>query len=552
MSDDRDTRPARPCVPSASDRQPHGLISPVPAGNGAGQGTGVVWLVGAGPGDPGLITVRGLRCIQQADVVVHDALVDPRLLARAAPECEVIPAGKRAGRHSMSQEATNELLARLASHGRRVCRLKGGDPFVFGRGGEEARFLRERGIRFEVVPGVTSATAVPAYAGIPVTMRGISASLHVVTAREDAGKPGGAVDWELLAREPGTVVCLMGHRLVREVAERLVAAGRAAATPAAVISNGTLGSQQTVCGTLDTIAADVEAAGLPAPATLVVGEVVLQRDALAWFERKPLAGRRLVVTRPRAQSAELIDILTDAGAEVIAAPAIRIESLAGTPEMRQLAARLGDVDWVVFTSAAGVDALFTAITASGRDARALGGVHVAAIGPATAARLRCHGVVADVVPPRYTSESLAGALAATGKIAGRRVAWPRADIAPVALGERLRQAGGNVIETVAYRTIFEPALPDGLADQLAAGGLDLVLFTSASTVRGFAQALPPEGRTACLAAVRAASIGPETSRALREAGITIAVEAAESTVSGLARAVIEHAWTTRITPTPQE
>ncbi|HOZ45497.1 MAG TPA: uroporphyrinogen-III C-methyltransferase [Candidatus Hydrogenedentes bacterium] len=503
--------------------------------------TGKVWLVGAGPGDPGLITVKGRQCIADADVVVYDYLANPALLVHARADAERIYVGKIAGHHTMKQDDINRLLCAKAEEGKRVCRLKGGDPFVFGRGGEEALCCRERGVPFEVVPGVTSAIAVPAYAGIPVTHRSMTSSLRIITGHEDPTKDESRLDWREIAASSGTLVFLMGIRNVGRIADALIAGGRDPHTPAAVITNGTLPIQRSVVGTLETIAATVEQAGLEPPGLIVVGEVVGLRDALDWFERAPLFGRTIAVTRARAQASDLVATLEALGAEVISAPTIRIESLANSEPMRSAVRDIAAVDWIVFTSVNGVDAFFESLAIEGRDVRALAGTRIAAIGPATADRIRERGLIPDLVPETFVAEALLGALdKADQPFATQTYLLPRADIARIDLADGLRARGAEVVEVAAYRTLSEGTLPDGLLERLESDAVDLVTFTSSSTVRNFVDAIPAERRAGALAHVRAASIGPITSQTLDAAGIGIEVTATESTIPGLTAAIVDY------------
>ena len=525
---------------------------------------GKVWLVGAGPGDPGLITVKGKQCIAEADVIIYDSLANPTLLDGARPDCEVLYAGKRAGRHSMKQPEISALVAEKALEGKRVCRLKGGDPFVFGRGGEEALLLRKRGVPFEVVPGVTSAVAAPAYAGIPVTHRGHAASFRVITGHEDPTKPRSDLDWAEIAASCGTLVFLMGVRNLPEIARRLIDGGRPSTTPAALIANGTLPSQRTVVATLEDIAGRAEQEGLAPPALLVVGEVASLRDELAWFEDRPLFGRSIVVTRARAQASEFAAALEERGAEVIQAPTIRVESLADTPEMREAVHSLHEVQWVVFLSVNGVDTFIEALELEGLDVRALAGVGIAAVGSTTVKRLEASGLRADVVPDRFSGEAVIEALAAKeggehpplspfkgglqehpplspfqGGIEGQTVLLPRPDIAPRALPDALRKRGARVVEVTAYRTVPGDELSEELIARIERDEIDLVTFTSSSTVRNFVDGLPEDRRTELLGHVRAASIGPATTMTLEEMGIPPVVEAEVSTIPGLTAAIEE-------------
>jgi uroporphyrinogen III methyltransferase/synthase len=479
-----------------------------------------VYLVGAGPGDPGLLTVRGRELVEGCEAIVYDRLADPRIVALAPETAERIYAGKRPGEHAMTQERLSALLVELGGRLGHVVRLKGGDPFVFGRGGEEALALEAAGIPFEVVPGVSSAYAVPAYAGIPVTQRGMATQVTFVTGHEDPAKPESALDWSSLAATPGTLVFLMGVGALAENARRLIAHGMAADTPAAVISHGTRPDQRTVTAPLARIAE--EAAALPAPAITVVGEVARLREHLAWFEHRPLHGLRIAVTRARAQASVLRARLEELGAAVVEAPAIRIEPLAFDPP------DLASFDLLVLTSANGVERVLPA------DVRALAGVTVAAIGAATAEALSAHGIVADVVPEQAVGEAL---LAELGDVSGTRALVAAAEGARDVLPDGLAAGGAEVTVLRTYRSVPEPV------DAEAVLAADLVTFTSSSTVTNLLGAM--DGRD--LSGMRAVSIGPVTSASLREAGIEPVAEADPHDVSGLVRAVVEaagrvHAW----------
>ena len=507
----------------------------------AAPGVGRVWLVGAGPGDPGLITVKGLRCIHEADVIVYDNLCNPSLLDDARADAEKVYVGKVAGCHAMKQDDINLLLCRKAQEGLRVCRLKGGDPFVFGRGGEEALCLNEHGVPFEVVPGVTSAVAVPAYAGIPVTHRNLSSSLRIITGHEDPTKMESSLDWREIAASSGTLVFLMGIRNVLSITENLIAGGRDPQTPAAIITNGTSPAQRTVTGTLESITRIAEEEGVVPPGLLVVGDVVSLRADLNWFETRPLFGRTIVVTRARAQASELVEMLEAQGAEVITAPAIRIESLGGTPEMRKaVRVAVAEADWIVFTSVNGVESFLEALALENLDVRSLAEVYVAAIGPATGALLRERGIRCDLLPEQFVAEALLDAFDKTETFKDQTFFLPRSEIARPELAEGLRKRGANVIEVTAYRTLPETTLPDGLYERLERGEVDLVTFSSSSTVTNFVNALPKDRRDTLVSCVRAASIGPVTSDALRKAGIQIVVTADESTIPALAKAIGDH------------
>jgi uroporphyrinogen III methyltransferase/synthase len=486
-----------------------------------------VHLVGAGPGDPGLMSVRALELIAAADVIVYDRLIPPGALDGARADAELIYAGKEGGGPSMAQAEIDRL---LVTHGRSrsgvVVRLKGGDPFVFGRGGEEAEALRAAGVPYEVVPGVTAGVAAPAYAGIPVTHRGAASAVAFVTGHEDPEKPGGsAVDWGALATFPGTLVFYMGVRQLSSIGERLVACGRASSEPAAVIERGTLSDQRVVVGTLGTIAEAAVSEGVRAPALVVVGDVVSLRERLAWFsEMRPLAGVSVAVTRARAQASGLAARLRSLGASVVEAPAIRIVPLDGP------APDVGAYDLVCLTSPNGVRLLFDRLASRGLDARALAGARVAAIGPGTARALSERGVIADVVPERFVAEGLIEALA---DVPVSRALVARAAAARDVLVDALRSRGADVDVVALYETVASPL---GEAELAAVAAADYVTFTSSSTVRFFLE-------SAGDAALRAklVSIGPVTSATLREHGLSPDVEAARHDIDGLVDALVADA-----------
>ena len=501
-------------------------------------GRGKVYLVGAGPGDPGLLTLRGREVLGLAEVVVYDALISQRLLDYAPPAAERIYVGKRAAAHTLSQDGINHLLIERAQAGKTVVRLKGGDPYVFGRGGEEALALVEAGLEFEVVPGVTAAVACAAYAGIPVTHREVASAVGLVTGHEADDKPDSALDWAALARWKGTLVFYMGATNLGVISTNLTAHGRAAETPVAVIHWGTTPRQKVVTGTLRTIVGVVAAAALKPPALILVGEVVALRERLNWFEKRPLFGRRIVVTRSRAQASELAARLEALGAETIEAPAIRIEPPEDARPLRDAARRTAEFDWIIFTSVNGVDAFFTALAEDGLDTRALAGRRIAAIGPATAGRLTQHGIRADLQPEAFTGAEVAKALAAQGSLVGVRILLPRADIAPKELVETLAGKGAIARGVVAYRTVPDLSNRDALRERLAQGEIDWLTFTSSSTVRNFLEAVGVEAVRA--ARPKIASIGPTTSATLREAGLAPTIEAEAHTIPGLIDAIVQH------------
>jgi uroporphyrinogen III methyltransferase/synthase len=476
-----------------------------------------VHLVGAGPGDAGLMTARALELIARADVILYDRLIPDGALDGARDDAVLVDVGKVGGGRQVPQEATNDLLLEHGRAGREVVRLKGGDPFVFGRGGEEAQLLRGAGIDFSVVPGVTAGVAAPAYAGIPVTQRAMAAAVAFVTGHEDPGKDETQVDWPALAAFPGTLVFYMGVRKLDRIASQLVAGGRAPSEPVAVVEHGTVADQRTVSGTLADIAERAREASVRAPAITIVGAVAALHDELAWFGSGPLAGRSVVVTRARAQASALAERLRVLGARVVEAPAIRIEPLeARLPP-------LGGVDLLCVTSPNGARRLLELV----RDARALAGPAIAAIGPGTAETLRAGGIEADIVPPRAVAESLVEALA--GRTITRALI-ARAEVARDVLPEALRERGADVETLALYRTVPEP-LDD--AARTAARGADYVTFTSASSVRFYVDAAgaPGDGQ-------RIVSIGPVTSAALREHGLEPHIEAQEHTPDGLLAALL--------------
>jgi uroporphyrinogen III methyltransferase / synthase len=482
--------------------------------------SGFVYLVGAGPGDPGLLTARAIEVLGRAEVVLHDRLIPRAALRHAPAEAEIVDVGKVGGGPQVPQDETERLLLEHAKAGRVVVRLKGGDPFVFGRGGEEARALREAGIGFEVVPGVTAGIAAPAYAGIPVTFRGASSAVAFVTGHEDPAKPETAIDWPALARFPGTLVFYMGVRQLPRIAEQLVAGGRPADQPAAVVERGTFPEQRSLVATLATLPERAAGADIRAPAITVVGDVAGLAGELGWFEHRPLSGRTVVVTRARAQASALAARLRELGAAVVEAPAIRTEPVeADLPDPRTF-------DLVCVTSPNGAARLLE----EAGDARALAGPLIAAIGPGTARALRAGGIVADLVPDRAVAEGLVEALR---DVPVSRVLVARAEEGRDVLPDALRERGAEVVVVPLYRTVAEPL---GEAARDAARGADYLTFTSASSVRAFFAAAGAPGP-----GTRLVSIGPATSAELREHGAEPHVEAAVHTPDGLVEALLADA-----------
>jgi uroporphyrinogen III methyltransferase/synthase len=482
--------------------------------------SGIVHLVGAGPGDPGLLTLRAVELLGAADVVLHDRLIPAGALEHA-PDAELIYVGKQGGGPQMPQEEINRLLLEHARAGRRVVRLKGGDPFVFGRGGEEALLLREAGIDVEIVPGVTAGVAAPAYAGIPVTHRDLASGVAFITGHEDPEKPGTAIDWAALARFPGTLVFYMGVRALPRITERLIAEGRPPSEPVAVVERGTLPGQRTLVATLEDVAERASTAAVRAPAITLVGAVASLHEPLAWLERRPLHGRSVAVTRARAQASPLAARLRDLGAEVVEAPAIRVE-----PREDALPDPSG-YDLLCVTSPNGAELLMDRL----RDARDLAGVRVAAIGPGTARVLRARGIEPDVVPDRAVAEGLVEALA--GVPLERVLIAGAAESRPV-LADALRARGATVDEVALYATVAEP-LDD--AARAAATGADYLLLASGSAVRFFASA----AGDGAFDGPRIASIGPATSAELRAHGREPDLEADPHTPDGLVAALLDDA-----------
>jgi uroporphyrinogen III methyltransferase/synthase len=497
------------------------------------RGNGRVFLVGAGPGDPGLLTLRAAELLERADVLLYDALASDAIVALARASCERIFVGKRAGAHAMPQAEIERLAIGRALAGARVVRLKGGDPFVFGRGGEEAQALRAAGIPFEIVPGVSSAYAVPAYAGIPVTHRAHAAAFTVATGHEDPAKTASSLDYSKLADPGRTLVLLMATANLSEITGELVANGLAPQTPVAVVQDGTRPSQRTVSGTLATICDEVSRAQIGAPAVVVVGPVVELRSELRWFDTGALFGKRVLITRAGTQSAAFARALLARGAEPITAPAIAIEAIEDTRAVDDALAALASYAWIVFTSQNGVDAFFARLAAQGADARHIGSTKVAAIGDRTAERLRSNGVVADLVPPAFVSEEIARALVARAGPEDRVLLY-RAQEARDVLPQMLEEGGLRVDVVAAYRTVIPK--DDDFAQKVARA--DVLTFTSASTVRGFVELLGESATPAQAASGKCvACIGPITANAAAQAGLKVDVVAAVFTTEGLLNAL---------------
>ncbi|MBA3311936.1 MAG: uroporphyrinogen-III C-methyltransferase [Planctomycetota bacterium] len=499
--------------------------------------TGTVYLVGAGPGDPGLLTLRGRECLEAADVVLYDGLVSPLLLRHTQATCERTsraagPNGKR-----IEQAEINARLIAAAKAGKTVVRLKGGDPFLFGRGSEEAAALAAEGIPFEVVPGVTAAIAAATYAGLSLTHREIASSVAFITGHEHPAKPGSSLDYEALARFPGTLVFYMGLHRLGAIAAALIAAGKKAETPACVVSRATTPLQRTVEGALGDLAALVRDADLHAPSLIVVGECVRQRQDIAWFEHKPLLGKRVGVTRPEHQADGVVDALLKLGAQPVLMPLVEILPPEDWAAVDRAIAALPDYDWHVFTSANGVDGFLGRLWERGDDLRTLAGSRIAAIGPATVERLRAFHLRADVVPHEYRAEGLVEALRPL--VAGQRVLWAGADRGRDVLQVGLEAAGATVEKIVVYRSCDASSLAPDVSDLLTRGELDWVGLSSPSIARRFAELLPADAKCHLGTRVRLAAISPVTAEAAREAGLPIAAEAQDFTWNGVLRAILQ-------------
>lgn len=498
---------------------------------------GKVYLIGAGPGDPGLLGLKAKECLETADAVVYDRLADPRIIEFCRKDAEMVYVGKASANHTMRQPDINKLLVKLAAEGKTVARLKGGDPFVFGRGGEEAIELLEAGLPFEFVPGVTSAIAVAEYAGIPVTHRHVATSFAVITGHEDPTKGESTINWKGLSTAVDTLVFLMGVENIERISSQLIANGRSADCPAAVIRWGTRPEQRTLITTVGQAAADVKATGMKPPAIFLVGEVVKLREQLQWFDNKPLFGKTVVVTRARAQASALTKKLEAQGARVLEVPAIKIVPPADFAPLDKAISEIDTYKWLILTSVNGVEYFFDRLFKAGKDSRALCGVKIAAIGSATAEALKGYGITADLIPSAYKAEELADALAADTK-AGDKLLLARAKIARNVLPERLRALGAQVDVVTAYETVADCQNKEELLEALESGEASLVTFTSSSTVTNLLDVLGD--KKDLLNKVALAAIGPVTAETLEKHGLKPAVSAAEYTIDGLMTAIEEY------------
>ncbi len=504
---------------------------------------GKVYLVGAGPGDPGLITIRGKNLLERAEVVIYDYLACPGLLRYVPKDAKLIYAGKKGGGpHRHTQEEINRMLVDNAKSGKTVVRLKGGDPFIFGRGAEEANELFKEGIFFEVVPGVTSATAAATYAGIPITHRDYTASVAFLTGHEDPKKKNSTIDWHKLATGAGTIVVYMGIKNLPVIVENLVRHGRSGDTPVAIVRWASTPEQKTVVGTLDTICAIAAEEGVRPPSLIIIGEVVRLRSTIDWFERRPLFGKKIVVTRTREQASNLLEALNEYGANCLECPTISIEKMESYEPFYNELERLNEYHWIVFSSHNAVDYFFAQLYERGMDARNLKGVSIAAIGTSTAERLKRHGLVADLVPESFTNEGLADSLLDQG-MEGRNILIPRAEKARELLPETLRGAGAQVTIVPIYTNKPPAGRKEELRQLLSDGGVDMITFTSSSTVRNFLAMLEAENEKEfkkLLENVTIAVIGPITAKTVLDNGLTVDIQPEEYTISSMVDAIVNH------------
>jgi len=499
---------------------------------------GKVFLIGSGPGDPKLISIKGMECIQKADVVVYDRLASPRLLKAARPDAELIYVGKKAAQHAMKQDKINQLLADKAKEGKTVARLKGGDPFIFGRGGEEALVLVENNIPFEIVPGISSAYSVPAYAGIPATHRGVTSTIAFITGHEDPTKEDTDIDWEKISTGIGTLVFLMGVSNLPEISRQLIKHGRSNDTPVALVRWGTTPKQEVLVGTLADISDKVLKANFKAPAIIIVGDVIKLRDKLKWFENGTLFGKRILVTRSRSQASDLVSLLEERGAAAIEFPTIKIDPPGSYDQLDKAISGLDKYDWIVFTSVNGVDFFINRLAELQKDIRELKGIKIAAIGPATAKRLKDLHLRVDYIPKEYRAEAIIEGFKDFG-VKGKNILIPRAEVAREILPDQLRELDANVDIVTAYRTIMDDSSVDEIKKMLEKRQVDMVTFTSSSTAKNFAKLLDDLDLKEVLKDVTVAAIGPITAQTARDLGFNVDIEAKDYTIPGLVEAIEE-------------
>ncbi|NOU91007.1 uroporphyrinogen-III C-methyltransferase [Paenibacillus sp. LMG 31460] len=505
---------------------------------------GRVYLVGAGPGDPKLISVRGMEAIQKADVIVYDRLANPRLLKHRRPEAELIFVGKLPDKHILKQEEINQLLVDLALQGKVVTRLKGGDPSVFGRVGEEAELLADNDVIFDIIPGITSSIAVPAYAGIPVTHRDFTSSFAIITGHEYPNKTYSSLDWEHLAKAIGTMVFLMGVANLEQICRELIRCGKPPEMPVALVRWGTWADQETITGTLADITEKVREANFKSPAVIIVGEVVKLREKLAWIEKKPLFGRRVLVTRARSQASELVDLIDDMGGEAVEFPVIRLQPPSRPEAIQALDLaldKLHEFDWVLLTSVNGVEYFFRRLREKGIDVRKMGKARIAAVGPKTAEALAERGIIADVLPAKYQGEGILEAIQADLK-AGQKVLLPTADLARDYMPAKLKELGLEVTEVDVYENVLTTEDGDEIIHLLQNQSIHIITFTSSSTVTNLLEALRQLGveePLSLLQGVEIACIGPKTAETASQCGLPVTYMAEEATVASLVQSIAQ-------------
>ena len=497
-----------------------------------------MYLIGAGPGDPDLITVKGRECLQRADVIVYDYLVSKSLLSLGGKDAEIIYVGKKSGRHTMSQKEINNLLIRKAKKGLSVARLKGGDPFIFGRGGEEAMALSKAGIPFEIVPGITSAIAVPAYAGIPLTHRDHSSTVCFITGHEDPAKEESSINWDVLTKSSGTLVFLMGIGNLDKITGALIDSGRPSDSPVVVIGNGTMPNQRTITGTLASIRQKVKEANLTPPGVIVVGEVVNLRGHLNWFESRPLFGKRILVTRPEDQAAGFMMALSGLGAQCLLFPTIRIVPPPSWKELDKAIEHLSTYDWILFTSVNGVRYFFERLHSAKKDARHLNGTMVGAIGPKTKAALMDRGISPELIPGTYCAEEVVEALKEY-PLYGKRVLLPRPITARDYIPKKLKELDAIVDEVEAYQTVQPEYSQNQLGRLLENGTVDMITFTSPSTVTNFVALFEGKSIYEEISKGVVACIGPVTAQKATETGLKVSIVPDEYTVDSLTRAIVK-------------
>ncbi len=503
------------------------------------QSIGKVYLIGAGPGDPGLITVKGLECVKKADVIIYDYLANERLLDQRRPDAELIYVGKQGGRHTLPQDEINSLIVKKAKEGKIVARLKGGDPFIFGRGGEEAEDLVDSNIPFEVIPGVTAATAVPTYAGIPLTHRDFTASVAFVTGHEDPTKPESKVHWDKISTGIGTLVFFMGMKNLQNIVDNLVSHGRNPETPVAVVQWGTRTDQRVITGTLKDIVPRVKEGRLGPPAIIIVGEVVNLRQKLNWYESKPLFGKRVVITRSRDQASVFAEMLIDRGATTIEFPTIDVVPPASWAELDSAIQTIESYQWIIFTSANAVKYFMDRLRGLGKDLRILKGVNICTVGPKTAELLMQYGLKADLIPAEFKAEGVVAALLGGLNVKGLKILVPRAKAAREIIPDKLREQGASVTVATAYENVRPTADVDRIKKLFAENKISALTFTSSSTVHNFVEILGQKEYKTFLQGVTVACIGPVTAKTAKEYGMKIDVMPKEYTIPALVDAMVE-------------